>query len=93
MGAYVITGAAVSVYAEAKEGLAEQLDRAVLDTAFRLDTVEPGPVAGTVTCRFALHHPSLAVGSGNLVDLQYRLQREFELHGAERLSETAAVGA
>ena len=91
MSAMRMTAAAVTLYAE--HDVTDQLARLVADTAFRLDSIEPGPVPGTVTCLFVRRRPGLVVGGGNLVDLAHRIQRNCEIYGAHRVDDLAVVAS
>jgi hypothetical protein len=60
--------------------LAHLLDRAVADTAFRLDSVEV--VASSRTrCRFVPRRDGLVLGYRNAIELQSRLDRIVRLVG------------
>lgn len=85
MSPRTLDGVTVTLYATSAAPVAAEVAVLVADTAFRLESVEQGPVDGTVTCRFVLREAHIAAGGGNLVDLLFRLQRHYELHGAQRM--------
>ena len=89
MSAMRMTAAAVTLYAD--HDVTHELEVLVVGTAFRLDSIEPGPVPGTITCLFVRRRPGLVVGGGNLVDLAHRIQRNCEVYGAHRVDDLVAV--
>lgn len=85
MSVQQVRGVVVSVYGDPTDPeFVHHVERLSEGTPFRLSSAERGD-AGTARCLFVKRSEAMAVGGGNLVDLLYRLQRSFELQGAERL--------
>lgn len=72
------------------DALAAAVREALDDGPFRLTTIEPIG-AGGYRCTFDRRREGITLGSGNVLQLQYRLARRFEIVSVER--RVAAMGA
>lgn len=85
MGAQATKGVVVSLRGDAgNPEFVHHVERLTEGTPYRLASAESGP-GDVVRCLFVKRDERLAVGSGNFVDLLYRLQRSFELDGANQV--------
>ena len=84
-----MTAVVVTLYAGPE--VTGALERLVEGTAFRLDSIEDGPVSGSIRCLFVRRSETLMVGAGNLVDLVHRIHRNFDVHGAHRVDEAVTA--
>ena len=63
--------------------LEQVLSALSLGTPFRLESIERiGP--DVHRCEFGLSRPGIVVGFGNVIDLQFRIAREFDIVSVER---------
>lgn len=68
--------------------LAAALDAAIAGSPFRVAAVRPaGP--DRQRCSFRVRTAGLAVGYGNILDLQHRVARQFEIVRVERCAALA----
>lgn len=82
----MISGAHVTIEAPTgTAGLAHALNAAVAGSPFTLAaTTARGSTA--TRCTFVAARPGMALGYGNLIDLQHRLTRSFDLVAIERIT-------